>query len=63
MPFGIKKVKPDKKGRAWVVYRKDTGKIKSRHTNAAKAGASMGYAERGSRDLPKGHPLHGLLKT
>lgn len=66
MPFGIKKVRPDKMGRKYVVYRKDTGAIKSRHMTAAKAGASMGYAERGSKDIPKkkmpkGSPLHGLM--
>ena len=61
MPFKVVKVKPDKQGRRWAVKRVDTGKIKSRHFSAAKAGASMGYAERGSKDLPKKHPLHGLI--
>lgn len=53
MPFGIKQIKSLPPGKRWVVYRTDTGKIKSHHANAAKAGASKGYAERGSEDLPK----------
>jgi hypothetical protein len=53
MPFGIKEIKSLPPGKRWVVYRKDTGKIKSHHASAAKAGASKGYAERGSRNIPK----------
>ena len=40
MPAGVRKCKPDSKGRDWCIINKDTGKIEGRSTSKAKAQAS-----------------------
>lgn len=37
MPYGVKKVKPDKRGRRFAIYNKITGKIVGRSMSEKKA--------------------------
>ncbi len=50
MPFGVKKVAPDSKGREYVIYNKETGKVKGRSHTRELAEASARAANAGSHD-------------
>jgi len=48
MPHGVKKVKPDKEGKSWVIYNKDTGKIKGRSSSKSAAQKSARARDAGA---------------
>lgn len=48
MPFAVKKVAPDSKGREYVIYNKETGEIKGRSHTREEAQKSANAANAGS---------------
>ena len=49
MPYAVKKVNPDKKGRAWAIYNRNTGRVIARSSTKRRAQVSASFRNRRHR--------------